>query len=122
MMVATVEKMAPAAAGQRRPGAWAARAPMAAMVAVLEMKPDAKPATGRPKRVPASLTAMIRQDWQHNQCGGGEDQGIPGLIFSPSQTRKTVERRARVEQYCNGHCDARGEPRPGHRNSAEHCH
>jgi len=64
---------------------------------------------------------LIWQNWQHDQCGGGEDQGIPDLIFAQYGTRKTVERGARVEQYGDGHCDARGKPRPGNRKSAEHC-
>ena len=46
-MVATVESAAPATAALMTSGLFRARAPMAPIVAVLEMKPDARPAIGK---------------------------------------------------------------------------
>ena len=57
-MVATVESAAPATAAVMMPGVFRTRVPMAPIVAVLEMKPDAKPAIGRPKRAPSSRMRM----------------------------------------------------------------
>src|SRR4029077_7724727 len=52
MIVAIVDNTAAAAAAVRISAVFAARAPIAAIVAVLEMKPDARPAIGRPTRGP----------------------------------------------------------------------
>ena len=57
-MVATVESAAPATAAVMMPGFFRTRVPMAPMVAVLEMKPDASPAIGRPKRAPSRRMRM----------------------------------------------------------------
>ena len=57
-MVDSVDSTAPATAGRSSSGARKARSPMAPMVAMLDTKPDAKPATGRPKRGPSRRSAM----------------------------------------------------------------
>src|SRR6186713_1897548 len=54
--VATVESAAPATAALTASGLFRARAPMAPIVAALEMKPDAKPASGSPNRAPSIRT------------------------------------------------------------------
>ena len=56
-IVATVDKTAPATAAARISGVFAALAPMAPIVAVLEMKPEARPAIGSPNRAPSMRTA-----------------------------------------------------------------
>ena len=54
----TVESTAPAAAGLRSSPLRVARAPIALMVAMLDTNPEARPASGRPKRAPTMRTAM----------------------------------------------------------------
>ena len=54
--VATVERTAPATAAERTSGVFTALAPMAPIVAILEMKPDIRPAIGRPNRAPSVRT------------------------------------------------------------------
>ena len=51
-MVAIVDSTAPATAPAKMAGVLAARADIAPMAALLETKPAASPATGRPKRTP----------------------------------------------------------------------
>ena len=51
-MVAIVDSTAAATAAVRTSVVFAARAPIAAIVAVLEMKPEARPAIGRPTSEP----------------------------------------------------------------------
>ena len=55
--VATVDSTAPATQAARRSGDAFARDPIAPMVAVLEMKPEIAPASGKPNRAPNSRTA-----------------------------------------------------------------
>ena len=55
--VATVERTAPATAGVSSEGCWRTREPIAPMVAELETKPEAKPASGSPRRGPSMRTA-----------------------------------------------------------------
>jgi hypothetical protein len=37
---------------------------------------------------------LIRQQWQDNQRGGGEDQSVPEFDFAETGADKTVERRS----------------------------
>src|SRR5664279_6621471 len=76
-IVAIVDNTAPATAAARASFALATRAPMAAIVAVLEMKPEARPAIGSPNRAPsrrtatypAALIAMISMTITQIECG-----------------------------------------------------
>src|ERR1035437_8261324 len=57
-IVAIVDSTAPATADVMTSAVALPRAPIAAIVAVLEMKPDASPAMGSPNLVPSKRTAM----------------------------------------------------------------
>ena len=59
-IVAIVDNTAPATAAARTSGVFATRAPIAPIVAVLEMKPDARPAMGSPNRAPSGRSSAAQ--------------------------------------------------------------
>src|SRR5271165_4890545 len=67
MNVATVEKAAPATAALMLAGSLAARPAIAPIVAVLETKPDARPAMGSPKRAPSARVATSACPERHHK-------------------------------------------------------
>ncbi len=98
MTVATVESAAPATAALMTSGLFRTRAPIAPMVAALEMKPDARPAIGSPNRAPSSRTrtypaalmAITRMTTIQIECGLSASNGPSGRLGSNGSTTRVA--------------------------------